>query len=68
MLLLAAILYAYCLVLVTVMIGWPAFVVLVILVAVFISRKGRRLLTTLGSAAWATARELERAAMLGASP
>jgi type IV secretion system protein VirD4 len=67
MLRLAAILFAYCLVPIAVMLGWPAFIALLLLVAVLVSRKGRQLLTAFGTAAWANAGELERAGMLGAS-
>jgi type IV secretion system protein VirD4 len=67
MLLLAVVLYAYCAVLISVIIGWPAVAVLLLLVAVLASRKGRRLLTACGTGAWASARELERAGILGAT-
>ncbi len=71
MLTLAAVLYAYCAVLLVItaglLFGPVAWVVLPVLVcAVVAYRKRRRLLTACGTAAWASERDLDRAGMLTA--
>ena len=65
MLLLAVFLYAYCVAVIAGLIGWPAWVALLLIVAALASRKGR-LLTAFGTGAWATGRELEKNGMLHA--
>jgi len=64
MLMLAVLLYAYCVVVIAVLTGWPGWIVLLVIVAAVVSRKGRRMLTAFGTGAWASNRELERAQML----
>jgi hypothetical protein len=64
-LIVAYLLLLYCIVLVMIM-GWPAtgwFLGAFLFLRGL--QKGRRYLTTLGSARWATEREIERAGMLG---
>jgi type IV secretion system protein VirD4 len=71
MLTLAAVLFAYCVVLLVIaaalLFGPVAWIVLLVLVcAVVAYRKRRRLLTAFGTAAWASPADLERAGMLSA--